>query len=58
MIIYIIAITTISVAFFTIPELFALKQFMYKYDVRRMLQMAHQRYEQTGLEQWNHDEKW
>ena len=44
--------------YFTIPELFALKQFMYRYDVRRILQMAHQRYEQTGLEQWNHDEKW
>ena len=44
--------------YFTIPELFALKQFMYKHDTRRMLQMAHQRYEQTGLEQWKHDEKW
>ena len=44
--------------YFTIPELFALKQFMYRYDVKRILQMAHQRYEQTGLEQWNHDEKW
>ncbi|MDC0639275.1 B12-binding domain-containing radical SAM protein [Nitrosopumilus sp.] len=44
--------------YFTIPELFALKQFMYKYDTRRMLQMAHQRYEQTGLEQWKHDEEW
>jgi radical SAM superfamily enzyme YgiQ (UPF0313 family) len=44
--------------YFTIPELFALKQFMYKYDTRRMLQMAHQRYEQTGLEQWNHSEEW
>jgi radical SAM superfamily enzyme YgiQ (UPF0313 family) len=44
--------------YFTIPELFALKQFMYKHDTRRMLQMAHQRYEQTGLEQWNHSEKW
>jgi radical SAM superfamily enzyme YgiQ (UPF0313 family) len=44
--------------YFTIAELFALKQFMYKYDTRRMLQMAHQRYEQTGLEQWNHDEEW
>lgn len=43
---------------FTIPELFALKQFMYKHDVVRMLQMAHQRYEQTGGEQWKHDEKW
>lgn len=44
--------------YFTIPELFVLKQFMYKHDTRRMLQMAHQRYEQTGLEQWNHSEKW
>jgi anaerobic magnesium-protoporphyrin IX monomethyl ester cyclase len=44
--------------YFTIPELFALKQFMYKKDTRRMLQMAHQRFDQTGLEQWNHDEKW
>jgi hypothetical protein len=23
-----------------------------------MLQMAHQRYDQLGLEQWNHSEKW
>ena len=44
--------------YFTIPELFALKQFMYKHDTRRMLQMAHQRYDQTGLEQWRHAEKW
>ena len=44
--------------YFTIPELFALKQLMYKHDTKRMLQMAHQRYEQTGLEQWNHDKKW
>lgn len=44
--------------YFTIAELFALKQFMYKHDTRRILQMAHQRYEQTGLEQWNHDKKW
>ena len=44
--------------YFTIPELIALKRFMYKHDTRRMLQMAHQRYEQTGLEQWKHDEKW
>jgi len=44
--------------YFTVPELFALKQFMYKHDTRRMLQMAHQRYEQTGLEQWKHSEKW
>jgi radical SAM superfamily enzyme YgiQ (UPF0313 family) len=44
--------------YFTIPELYALKRFMYKHDYRRMLQMAHQRYEQTGLEQWDHDKKW
>ena len=44
--------------YFTIPELFALKEFMYKHDTRRMLQMAHQKYDETGLEQWNHDEKW
>jgi anaerobic magnesium-protoporphyrin IX monomethyl ester cyclase len=43
---------------FTIPELFALKNFMLKHDTRRLLQMAHQRYEQTGLEQWTHSEKW
>ena len=23
-----------------------------------MLQMAHQRFEQTGLEQWSHNKKW
>ena len=44
--------------YFTIPELFALKNFMYKHDARRLLQMAHQRYEQTKLEQWKHSEKW
>lgn len=44
--------------YFTIPELIALKRFMYSHDTRRMLMMAHQRYDQTGLEQWNHDEKW
>ncbi|MBI3638995.1 MAG: B12-binding domain-containing radical SAM protein [Thaumarchaeota archaeon] len=44
--------------YFSIPELYALKRFMYKKDTRRMLQMAHQRYEQTGLEQWKHDEEW
>ena len=43
---------------FTIPELIALKRFMYKHDTGRMLEMAHQRYEQTGLEQWNHEEQW
>ena len=44
--------------YFTIPELFAIKEFMYKHDTRRMLQMAHQKYDETGLEQWKHDEKW
>ena len=44
--------------YFTIPELIALKQFMYKHDTRRILQMAHQRYDQTGLEHWSHDKKW
>ena len=44
--------------YFTIPELFSLRHFMYKHDTRRMLQLAHQKYEETGLEQWNHDQKW
>ena len=44
--------------YFTIPELIALKRFMYQHDVRRILQMAHQRYDQTGLPQWKHDEIW
>ena len=44
--------------YFTIPELFALKEFMYKHDTRRILQMAHQKYDETGLPQWKHDEKW
>ena len=44
--------------YFTIPELFAIKEFMYKHDTRRMLQMAHQKYDETGLEQWKHDKKW
>ena len=35
-----------------------LKNFMYKHDPKRLLQMAHQRYEQTNLEQWKHDDKW
>ena len=43
---------------FTIPELFALKNFMYTQDASRMLQMAHKRYELLGAEQWNHSEKW
>jgi len=44
--------------YFTIPELVALKQFMYKKDMKRILQMAHKRYDETGLEQWMHSEKW
>ena len=44
--------------YFTISELYAVKNFMYKKDIRRLLQMAHQRYEQTKLPQWKHDEKW
>ena len=44
--------------YFTIPELFALKEFMYKHDTRRILQMAHQKFDETGLPQWKHSEKW
>jgi hypothetical protein len=31
---------------------------MYTHDAKRMLQMAHQRYELLGTEQWKHSEKW
>lgn len=44
--------------YFTVPELFAIKKFMYEHDTRRLLQWAHQRYEQTKLEQWKHSQKW
>ena len=44
--------------YFTIPELYAIKHFMYTHDTRRLLQMAHEKYEKTGQEQWNHSEKW
>ena len=44
--------------YFTVPELFALKRFMYKHDTRRMLQWAHQRYKETGLKQWKVSNKW
>ncbi|MBM3911350.1 MAG: radical SAM protein, partial [Thaumarchaeota archaeon] len=44
--------------YFTIAELFALKEFMHQHDAKRMLQMAHRRFEETGLEQWKHSEKW
>jgi radical SAM superfamily enzyme YgiQ (UPF0313 family) len=43
---------------FTIPELIALKQFMYAHDTRRMLQMANQKYKETKLSQWKVSEKW
>ena len=44
--------------YFTIPELFVLKEFMRTHDTRRMLQMAHQKFDETGLPQWKHSEKW
>ena len=44
--------------YFTIPELFALKEFMYKHDTSRMIKMAHQRFEETGLPQWKVSKKW
>jgi hypothetical protein len=31
---------------------------MYRHDADRLLKMAHQRYEETGKEQWTHSEKW
>ena len=46
--------------YFTIPELFAIKQFMYTHDVRRLLQWAHQRYTEnwsTTMETFNKMEK-
>jgi radical SAM superfamily enzyme YgiQ (UPF0313 family) len=43
---------------FTIPELIALKQFMYNHDTRRMIQMSNQKYEETKLPQWKISEKW
>ena len=44
--------------YFTIPELFAIKNFMYTHDVRRLLQWSHQRFEETNLPQWKHSAKW
>ena len=44
--------------YFTIPELFTLKEFMYKKDLRRILQMAHEKFDETRLPQWDHHEKW
>ena len=31
---------------------------MRTHDTRRMLQMAHQKFDETGLPQWKHSEKW
>ena len=31
---------------------------MYKKDLRRLLQYAHQRFNETKKECWKHDEKW
>ena len=36
----------------------AIKNLMYKHDTNRLLKLAHYRYDETGKEQWNHDEKW
>ena len=44
--------------YFSIPELFALKQFMFRHDTRRMLQWAHDKYSETGLKQWKVSDKW
>ena len=51
------ATATVS-QYFTIAELLAIKHFMYEHDTRRLLQFAHQRYDQTGLPQWKHSKKW
>ena len=44
--------------YFTIPDLFAIKNFMYRHDTDRLLKMAHQRYEETGKKQREHSNKW
>ena len=44
--------------YFTVPELFAIKHFMYTQDTRRLLQWAHQRYDETKKDYWMHSEKW
>lgn len=44
--------------YFSIPELFAIKNLMYQKDASRLLYWAHQRYEETNLPQWKHSEKW
>jgi len=44
--------------YFSIQELFVIKHLMYKHDADRLLNMAHQRYKQTGLDHWKHSKKW
>jgi|TARA_B110000495_G_scaffold194133_1_gene200147 anaerobic magnesium-protoporphyrin IX monomethyl ester cyclase len=44
--------------YFSIPELFAIKNLMYQKDSIRLLAWAHERYEETHEPQWKHDAKW
>ena len=44
--------------YFSIPELFAIKNLMYQKDSIRLLAWAHERYEETHKPQWKHDVKW
>jgi radical SAM superfamily enzyme YgiQ (UPF0313 family) len=44
--------------YFTVPELFALKHLMHTKDTRRLLQWAHQRYDETAKNYWKHSAKW
>jgi len=44
--------------YFSIPELFAIKNLMYQKDSIRLLAWAHERYEETHEPQWKHDVKW
>lgn len=44
--------------YFTIPELYAIKHLMHTKDTKRLLQWAHQRYDETGKDYWKHSEKW
>jgi len=40
--------------YFTVPELFAIKHFMYTQDTNRLLQWAHTRYDETKKDYWLH----
>ena len=44
--------------YFSVSELFSIKQFMYKKDIRRILQLSHDMYDRTQKEYWLHDKKW